>query len=115
MIGVFVGSRRLLTYRRLKDEDVKEALPARQAKREEGSTANDLNSFRKRVRLGLQLLVIVQCLTVPVLRGLQGTTSSNKGCADDRFIYQLIYMCIAILRGKASCWTKHLMCTVQNP
>ncbi|KAL8672560.1 MAG: hypothetical protein Q9168_002996 [Polycauliona sp. 1 TL-2023] len=41
-------SRRLLTYRRLRDEDVKEATPAKQAKREEGSTANDLNSFRKR-------------------------------------------------------------------
>ncbi|KAL8755195.1 MAG: hypothetical protein Q9199_003829 [Rusavskia elegans] len=41
-------SRRLLTYRRLRDEDVKEAQPARQARTEEGSTANDLNSFRKR-------------------------------------------------------------------
>ncbi|KAI4206338.1 MAG: hypothetical protein LQ349_009942, partial [Xanthoria aureola] len=41
-------SRRLLTYRRLRDEDVKDFQPARQAKKEEGSTANDLNSFRKR-------------------------------------------------------------------
>ena len=57
MVGVFVGSRRLLTYRRLRDEDVKEALPARQVKREEGSTANDLNSFRKRVSLGPQLFL----------------------------------------------------------
>ncbi|KAL9637214.1 MAG: hypothetical protein Q9204_001965 [Flavoplaca sp. TL-2023a] len=47
-------SRRLLTYRRLRDEDVKEALPARQAKREEGSTANDLNSFRKRYFQGFR-------------------------------------------------------------
>ncbi|KAI4232586.1 MAG: hypothetical protein LQ349_004920 [Xanthoria aureola] len=41
-------SRRLLTYRPLRDEDVKDFRPARQAKQEEGSTANDLNSFRKR-------------------------------------------------------------------
>ncbi|CAL8583864.1 hypothetical protein XPA_009478 [Xanthoria parietina] len=41
-------SRRVLTYRRLRDEDVKENPPTRQAKQEEGSTANDLNSFRKR-------------------------------------------------------------------
>lgn len=51
--GISIGSRRLLTYRRLRDEDVKDAQPARQAKREEGITANDLNSFRKRVSLSL--------------------------------------------------------------
>lgn len=49
IIGISTGSRRLLTYRRLRDEDVKEFRPARQAKQEEGSTANELNSFRKRV------------------------------------------------------------------
>lgn len=53
IIDILIGSRRLLTYRRLRDEDVKEAQPARQARREEGSTANDLNSFRKRVSLYL--------------------------------------------------------------
>ncbi|KAL8854529.1 MAG: hypothetical protein Q9221_000564 [Calogaya cf. arnoldii] len=41
-------SRRLLTYRRLRDEDVKEGSLTRHTKKEEGSTANDLNSFRKR-------------------------------------------------------------------
>ncbi|KAL8859482.1 MAG: hypothetical protein Q9178_004160 [Gyalolechia marmorata] len=41
-------SRRLLTYRRLKDLDVKNDRPSRHTKREEGGTANDLNSFRKR-------------------------------------------------------------------
>ncbi|KAL8644171.1 MAG: hypothetical protein Q9226_007900, partial [Calogaya cf. arnoldii] len=41
-------SRRLLTYRRLRDEDVKEGSLTRYTKKEEGSTANDLNSFRKR-------------------------------------------------------------------
>ncbi|KAL8923938.1 MAG: hypothetical protein Q9172_002902 [Xanthocarpia lactea] len=41
-------SRRLLTYRRLKHQDVKNDQPSRHTKKEEGGTANDLNSFRKR-------------------------------------------------------------------
>ena len=49
IIGISTGSRRVLTYRRIRDEDVKENPPTRQAKKKEGTTANDLNSFRKRV------------------------------------------------------------------
>ncbi|KAL8865005.1 MAG: hypothetical protein Q9174_007125 [Haloplaca sp. 1 TL-2023] len=41
-------SRRLLTYQRLRDEDVKDDQPSRSRRTEEGATANDLNSFRKR-------------------------------------------------------------------
>ncbi|KAI4170451.1 MAG: hypothetical protein LQ343_004954 [Gyalolechia ehrenbergii] len=43
-------SRRLLTYRRLRDEEVKQEQqqPTGQARVETGTTANELNSFRKR-------------------------------------------------------------------
>ncbi|KAL8766804.1 MAG: hypothetical protein Q9209_006543 [Squamulea sp. 1 TL-2023] len=41
-------SRRLLTYRRLREGEVREEQPVKQAKVDEGSTANDLNLFRKR-------------------------------------------------------------------
>ncbi|KAL8741384.1 MAG: hypothetical protein Q9184_008392, partial [Pyrenodesmia sp. 2 TL-2023] len=41
-------SRRLLTYRRLRDEEVKDDQPIRKNKTSMGSTANDLNAFRKR-------------------------------------------------------------------
>lgn len=43
------GSRRLLTYRRLPDSEVKGDMSLRQRESTTGSTANDLNSFRKRV------------------------------------------------------------------
>ena len=43
------GSRRLLTYKRLPDAEVKGALSSRQREAAKGSNANDLNSFRKRV------------------------------------------------------------------
>lgn len=46
-----IGSRRLLTYRRLKVEDIQEEQPVRQERMETGTTANELNSFRKRVSL----------------------------------------------------------------
>ncbi|KAL8825977.1 MAG: hypothetical protein Q9170_007587 [Blastenia crenularia] len=41
-------SRLLLTYRRLRDDEIKEGQPSRQKRLETGTTANDLNSFRKR-------------------------------------------------------------------
>lgn len=41
-------SRRLLTYRRLRDEDVPEDQPVRDERMETGTTANELNAFRKR-------------------------------------------------------------------
>ncbi|KAL2043594.1 hypothetical protein N7G274_003901 [Stereocaulon virgatum] len=41
-------SRRLLTYRRVADSQVEDDLPVRQKMEMKGSTANDLNSFRKR-------------------------------------------------------------------
>ncbi|KAL8736192.1 MAG: hypothetical protein Q9166_000347 [cf. Caloplaca sp. 2 TL-2023] len=41
-------SRRLLTYRRLRDEEVNFDQPPKQARTGEGRTADDLNSFRKR-------------------------------------------------------------------
>ena len=43
------GSRRLLTYRRLPDSEIKGHLSMRQKEAPKGSNANDLNSFRKRV------------------------------------------------------------------
>ena len=43
------GSRRLLTYRRLHDSEVKGDLSLRQREAARGTNANDLNSFRKRV------------------------------------------------------------------
>ena len=43
------GSRRLLTYKRLPDSEVKGDLSLRQREATRGSNANDLNSFRKRV------------------------------------------------------------------
>ena len=43
------GSRRLLTYRRLPDPEIKGGLSLRHREATLGSNANDLNSFRKRV------------------------------------------------------------------
>ena len=53
MVDCMVGSRRLLTYRRLPGEEVTNDQPSRTRRREEGATANDLNSFRKRVRFSV--------------------------------------------------------------
>ena len=47
------GSRRLLTYRRLPDSEIKGDLNLRQREATLGSNANDLNSFRKRVSKSL--------------------------------------------------------------
>ena len=46
---IIVGSRRLLTYRRIPDSLFKD-VALRQRPEMKGTTANDLNSFRKRVR-----------------------------------------------------------------
>ena len=49
--GICTGSRRLLTYKRIPDSRVTDCLLARQKVEMKGSTANDLNSFRKRVKV----------------------------------------------------------------
>lgn len=43
------GSRRLLTYRRLPDAEVREEAPKRPMKTVQRATASDLNAFRRRV------------------------------------------------------------------
>ena len=48
-----VGSRRLLTYRRLCDENVKELAIAKPKDSANGVRADDLNNFRKRVLCAL--------------------------------------------------------------
>lgn len=50
-----VGSRRLLTYRRLPDSEIRGCFNMRQREAAKGSNANDLNSFRKRVSCFLQV------------------------------------------------------------
>lgn len=57
---VYLGSRRLLTYRRLPDSDIKGDLVLRQRGATKGSTANDLNAFRKRVS-DITFRAIVPC------------------------------------------------------
>ncbi|KAL8715280.1 MAG: hypothetical protein Q9220_001238 [cf. Caloplaca sp. 1 TL-2023] len=47
-------SRRLLTYRRLRDEEIKVHLPVKGNVASNGTTANDLNSFRKRYFQGFR-------------------------------------------------------------
>lgn len=49
--GICTGSRRLLTYKRIPDSRLTDCLLARQKVEMKGSTANDLNSFRKRVKV----------------------------------------------------------------
>lgn len=44
-----IGSRRLLTYRRLPDSEIREDFNTRRRETAKGNNANDLNSFRKRV------------------------------------------------------------------
>ncbi|KAL9604483.1 MAG: hypothetical protein Q9219_000448 [cf. Caloplaca sp. 3 TL-2023] len=63
-------SRRLLTYQRIKDSEIREEYLPRQERVETGITANDLNSFRKRVRptaFSLSLLHNGGKLTLTVL------------------------------------------------
>jgi len=48
---IYQGSRRLLTYRRVSDSSVREIISSRKSAVLKGTTANDLNSFRKRVRV----------------------------------------------------------------
>jgi hypothetical protein len=48
-----LGSRRLLTYRRLPDGEVSVAGPRRQREDPNGKYADDLNAFRRRVRITL--------------------------------------------------------------
>ena len=93
-----LGSRRLLTYQRLRDEEIKEALSARPKERINGVKANDLNNFRKRVwiifpmgRLSLTAIGSTfkvsrrQQRAAPIrqVRGQRKPNSSNKAVQDN--------------------------------
>lgn len=56
-----IGSRRLLTYRRVPDSEIKGDLTMRQREAAKGSSANDLNSFRKRVSTPPSDIMAVTC------------------------------------------------------
>ena len=69
--GICTGSRRLLTYKRIPDSRVTDCPLARQKVEMKGSTANDLNSFRKRVKYVISKLILLLIGTNSTLKALK--------------------------------------------
>lgn len=79
-------SRRLLTYRRLPDSEVKGDMSLRQRESTTGSTANDLNSFRKRYFEGFKPPVTSEGPKETAAFKMKGSLGPDENSLSDMFL-----------------------------